>query len=980
VTQQELDALEQQALAAPAVKPLTAAELDALEAAAPVVVPPMTKRGPGETFLREAADVLSLVGSANIAGAGGALYEFGQRLGARPVEITPGAPVQRPEVPYSQAFGEQRSETLRALTEAEAQNPEVALATAVGTTLATGFIPGAQGRGLATIGGKLAGRLGPTAARVGEVALPAAVRTAGMALGRVSGEDAGEDAMSVAKAAGAYGATAPLALAAQAVPGIPGRVLGAAIPAAAGAGLFAALEGRTSEQAGQEALNAAIMGTLIGVPAQYAAEKLTPTQQAVTEYLKRKSGEMALKAGGMIQKDIQKIPIEERIPTGRALLEENLLVAGEYPSGPQERITARREQVGQSQRAIEQAVDEAMATKAGLPAGDIGAVRQARAQIRRDEKDRIAAQMKLEQARVAREVAKEEERIAQELANRAQAREQMRSDTGNKLAKLEQDRDALAQMLAQNLTDAQGKVQAATAANAAGVSTTRQQLESDVLGALKVQELLRRKLTNTRDLITGTYKPVPAQRDPEGAALGAYTQEEMAVIPFQPLRVPELRDIAALPKNQQYDAIDALANKMLRERAPVLEAGLRGMGVQATSIDPEVARLAGMKPTDRAAALQELAAARTAQAPTAPGYLTPELERIAKLPEAKRPDELRKLATKMYTSGQAGPVDEELAAVLAIEDPAKRSAEVAKLADRRLVMPAEPQPKTIYPPMRPLPRPDEELVAGIGIDAAPIIRRIKAEVLPGLRSGAAAPTRAMVLREIDTLEREAERGMTVSELRRWKTQLNDALKRGGLEPTLKTKMSGAVASIYDDAVETAVGAQLGDETLQQYKATKELYGKLAKFKVPSAQAEAREVGNRQVSLTDYLVGMGAGGAAAGAAMVTGSSTLPALAAASLPTMAAMTVNQQLRLRGPSTIAVKADKLAKYIEAPRETRSPAANFVMDNYAPTIRTLAEQSPQAAAVYYYLASTRDRRFRQADEEAQKEAEQRAASISAP
>ena len=149
--------------------------------------------------------MLSLVGSANVAGAGGALYAFGQRLGARPVEITPGAPVQRPEMPYSQAFGEQRTETLRALTEAEAQNPEVALATAVGTTLATGFIPGAQGRGLATIGGKLAGRLGPTAARVGEVALPAAVRTAGMALGRVSGEDAGEDAMSVAKAAGAYG-------------------------------------------------------------------------------------------------------------------------------------------------------------------------------------------------------------------------------------------------------------------------------------------------------------------------------------------------------------------------------------------------------------------------------------------------------------------------------------------------------------------------------------------------------------------------------------------------------------------------------------------------------------------------------------------------------------------------------------------------------------------------------------------------------
>lgn len=973
MTQQELDALEQQALAAPAVKPLTAAELDALEAAAPVVVPPVTKRGPGETFLREAADVLSLVGSANIAGAGGALYEFGQRLGARPVEITPGAPVQRPEVPYSQAFGEQRSETLRALTEAEAQNPEVALATAVGTTLATGFIPGTQGRGLARIGGRLAGRYG-------EVAVPTAVRTAGMALGRVAGEDAGQDAMQVAKAAGAYGATAPLALAAQAIPGIPGKVASVALPAAAGAGLFSMLQGQTPEEAGQAAAEAALFGTAVGLPAQYIAGKLTPTQQAVTDYLKRKSGEMALKAGGMIQKDIQKMPPEQRVATGRALLEENLLVAGEYPSGPQERITARREQVGQAQRAIEQAVDEAMATKAGLPAGDIGAVRQARAQIRRDEKDRIAAQMKLEQARVAREVAKEEERLAQALAGRQQAREQMRTDTGNKLAKLEQERDALAQMLAQNLTDEQGKVQAAQAASAASVSATRQALEAEVLEASRVQELLRRKLTNTRDLVTGTYKPLPAERDPEGAALGVFREEDVAVLPFRPAQVPEIANIAALPKQQQFDAIDALANKLLRERSPVLEAGMRGMGVRATSLDPEVARLAGMKPTDRAAALQELAVARTAQAPTAPAFLTPELERIAKLPEAKRPDELRKLATKMYTSGQAGPVDEELAGVLAIDDPAKRQVEVAKLADRRLVMPAEPEPKTIFPPMRPLPRPDEELVAGIGIDAAPIIRRIKAEVLPGLRSGAAAPTRAMVLREIDTLEREAERGMTVSELRRWKTQLNDALKRGGLEPTLKTKMSGAVASIYDDAVESAVGAQLGDETLQQYRATKELYGKLAKFKVPSAQAEAREVGNRQLSPSDYAVGLTSGLAAAGAGLATGQGAFTALGAASVPAMVGFAVNQQLRLRGPSTIAVKADKLAKYIEAPRETRSPVANFAMDNYAPTIRTLAEQSPQAAAVYYYLASTRDRRFRQADEEAQKEAEQRAASISAP
>jgi hypothetical protein len=141
-------------------------------------------------------------------------------------------------------------------------------------------------------------------------------------------------------------------------------------------------------------------------------------------------------------------------------------------------------------------------------------------------------------------------------------------------------------------------------------------------------------------------------------------------------------------------------------------------------------------------------------------------------------------------------------------------------------------------------------------DLKGFVRRGREEVLKEIAGDPALATEANEVRKLlDGYENYSEGFATFQEANRLKSNL---AKRVNFrtDSDLKKQWVAKLRGILDDEIETQVGATAGPETIEAFRTAKATYGDLAEAKKIARHAERRGSGNRSVSLTDYLAGIG----------------------------------------------------------------------------------------------------------------------------
>lgn len=141
-----------------------------------------------------------------------------------------------------------------------------------------------------------------------------------------------------------------------------------------------------------------------------------------------------------------------------------------------------------------------------------------------------------------------------------------------------------------------------------------------------------------------------------------------------------------------------------------------------------------------------------------------------------------------------------------------------------------------------------------------ILERARNEVLVPLESMPGYATeRNAVKSYIDDFERIVGDGWTFSDLRDVRIKLDKKLKFDKLSAPGSVEELRKVRSIIEEEFETAAAnasKELGENVARDYATTKELYSKLQTANKILERESARQAGNRAISLTDTIAGVG----------------------------------------------------------------------------------------------------------------------------
>jgi len=557
--------------------------------------------------------------------------------------------------------------------------------------------------------------------------------------------------------------------------------------------------------------------------------------------------------------------------------------------------------------------------------------------------------------------------------------------------------------LAQTITSSQQQAEAATAAARIG---TQADLSKQAATVDVQKRLLAQKLANTLDALEGNRPWTLSPDDQVAAGVGAIPRETLITLPFRRNQVQGLGGLMGKPDAEKAKGVEALAMELIVKgdsraatvgrlledeaaRALVVTSGkARNKAVEelarvrspavAPALPEDLQRIAALPPKERKAALAQLAQqmADLEVSPTATEGIQPEVLQLMGAGKRERASALTSLAETRVP--RPPPLEQELEAVRGLA-PDQRKAVLEDIARRRLaaqegVDPAlapvvgkaskEQKPaiegalnqRIMYPePKAPPVPPDDVLLHNVGLDVEPVVARLN-EMLADYRSHDDRGNAAYILNTIRTLRQNARKGMTAAELRGWKTSITENLNYA--KDANKTQaMKKAVAGIYDDAVEDAVLGQLGPEKLAEYQKTKDAFGAASMATNWATRGTRRELGNRAISPSDYATGATAALAGEG---------LSGKAKAALAVVGAA-ANNKLRKQSMS-VAIYSDRLSKYLRAGAEA-GPASSAMFNEYGWFLKDMSRATPASAAVGYYLMHTRDQKFREMDEEAQKE-----------
>jgi hypothetical protein len=290
----------------------------------------------------------------------------------------------------------------------------------------------------------------------------------------------------------------------------------------------------------------------------------------------------------------------------------------------------------------------------------------------------------------------------------------------------------------------------------------------------------------------------------------------------------------------------------------------------------------------------------------------------------------------------------------------KRSAAIRELVERRVLTPRI-KPRPVKPAAVASPAPESEILKDLGVPMKDAVAMLRREVTPLFDDPALASQQKEVARLIAGYERQAARGVTLQKASDFKSSLQDTINNF-VDTPASHRARLNTQRVLDDFVEGQVLKQSGPDALREYVNEKLKYGAFKQLENRGKEAIDRNAGNSAVSLRDH----GVAGTVALGAQNAGPAKQTALA------MVAAVANKQLRERGSSAAAVYSDRLSKYLRAAPSTRSPAMNYMLEEYGPTLRAFAARGPAAAATAYYLMSQKDQRFRELDEKAQQEVSQ--------
>lgn len=238
-------------------------------------------------------------------------------------------------------------------------------------------------------------------------------------------------------------------------------------------------------------------------------------------------------------------------------------------------------------------------------------------------------------------------------------------------------------------------------------------------------------------------------------------------------------------------------------------------------------------------------------------------------------------------------------------------------------------------------------------DLTPVLRRAHAEILaPMAKNPIAARDGAKVIDSVVRLGEQAKAGpLSIAEANRIKTALDEGIN-WKTDPKSVTNLAKRLRGILDDEIEAQLGRANPDAATSLAEG-KGLYGPLKEAVKAGKGAVQREQGNRFVSLTDHLVGLGS------------SAAMGPIGALGAGAMAL--INKMARERGPAIAAIAGKNLAAMMGKPG-TVSKAAALVAEN--PTVlgrygamleKALEESSPDAFHALHAAIEQSDPEYRE-------------------
>lgn len=201
--------------------------------------------------------------------------------------------------------------------------------------------------------------------------------------------------------------------------------------------------------------------------------------------------------------------------------------------------------------------------------------------------------------------------------------------------------------------------------------------------------------------------------------------------------------------------------------------------------------------------------------------------------------------------------------------------------------------------------------AGSGFDLRRVIERLEKEVLPAFDAPGLGTQRAQLKRLIKEYADKAAEGVGFADANRFKSVLQETISQWKDVPASQ-KVKAEVQRVLKEEVDGQLHKTLGTEAGEGFSKAKGKFGSAADALDANASAVDRALGNRSLSLTDYLTGgMGVAGSAA-----TGNIT-PAIVG-----LAAAGANKVARERLSSVLAAGSYKAAQSLERGWLSKLPA----------------------------------------------------------
>lgn len=226
---------------------------------------------------------------------------------------------------------------------------------------------------------------------------------------------------------------------------------------------------------------------------------------------------------------------------------------------------------------------------------------------------------------------------------------------------------------------------------------------------------------------------------------------------------------------------------------------------------------------------------------------------------------------------------EEMARILALTNGKKGDALAAAVRKQRAALDELADGAVVVPDTTPVG----------GFDLRTAVQTVRQNVLPELDDPIFAPQMRSLEKLLTRYEAKAAQGVSFREANRFKSNIDKTISKFKDTPVSqewKKKLRG----VLDDEIEAQIRQVGGDDALVRFTTAKQRYGRLSEISKSANKAVDAMLGNRQVSLTDYIAGVG--GAAAGLAA---GSIIPVIGG---PAVAI--ANKIARARGASAVAIK----------------------------------------------------------------------------